>query len=189
MVPLRMGHCATMTERGSATCMRQRATSLVGLAFMPKGCSERMAPPFSTISSCKDLFALGWVMSNPEATMAKVGPPASRQPRWATVSHPNANPLITTWFCSPICRAKWYTVSCPCISAARAPMMATQSSRWSNSLFPDTWIRGGASLWRTHSFQIVFYCAEKNTSLLIGELPPRLLAFHAVRDDLGFVAP
>ncbi|CCZ71122.1 unknown [Bacteroides sp. CAG:702] len=145
IVPLMMGHCATMTDWVKTTCIRQRATSLVGLAFTPKGCSERMAPPLATISSCNDLFTLGCVISKPEATTAIVCPPASRQPRWAAVSHPKAKPLMTICPCSPICLASPYAMSNPSLSAARAPMIVTLSSRLSKSLFPSTWTSSGAS--------------------------------------------
>lgn len=37
-----MGHCATTTDWTKTTCIQQRATILVGLAFAPKGCSDRM---------------------------------------------------------------------------------------------------------------------------------------------------
>lgn len=49
ILPLCCGHSAKITVFDNAACNLLRATSLVGLAFTPKGCSERISPPFSKI--------------------------------------------------------------------------------------------------------------------------------------------
>ena len=87
ILPLCSGHSAKMTVLDNAACNLFRATSLVGLAFTPKGCSVRISPPLSKIRCWREVFSFGCTMFSPEATMAIVCPPASRQPSCAALSH------------------------------------------------------------------------------------------------------
>ena len=124
ILPLCCGHSAKITVLDNAACNLLRATSLVGLAFTPKGCSERISPPFSKIRCWREAFSFGCTMLSPEATMAIVRPPTSRQPSCAALSQPKARPLTIIFPSSANCFPNSYAFFNPADEAARAPMMA-----------------------------------------------------------------
>lgn len=66
LLPLFCGHSAKITVLDNAACNLLRAISLVGLAFTPKGCSDRISPPFSKIRCWRGAFSFGCTMSSPE---------------------------------------------------------------------------------------------------------------------------
>ena len=124
ILPLCSGHSAKMTVLDNAACNLLRATSLVGLAFTPKGCSERISPPFSKIRCWSGAFSIGCVMLRPDATMAIVRPSASRQPSCADLSQPKARPLTIILPSFAYLFPNSYAFLNPIGEAARAPMMA-----------------------------------------------------------------
>lgn len=91
---------------------------------MPNGYSVIITPPLFTISSCRILLHLGWVIFKPEATTAIVLPSACRHPLWAAVSQPNASPLTMTYPIDAYLYANWYAAFNPLSSALREPIMA-----------------------------------------------------------------
>ena len=124
ILPLCCGHSAKITVLDNAACNLLRATSLVGLAFTPKGCSERISPPFSKIRCWSGAFSIGCVMLRPDATMAIVRPSASRQPSCAYLSQPKARPLTIILPSFAYLFPNSYAFLNPIGEAARAPMTA-----------------------------------------------------------------
>lgn len=66
ILPLFCGHSAKITVLDNAACNLLRTISLVGLAFTPKGCSDRISPTFSKIRCWSGAFSFGCTMSSPE---------------------------------------------------------------------------------------------------------------------------
>ena len=124
LLPLFCGHSANMTVLANAACNLLRATSLVGFALTPNGCSERTSPPFSKILCWRGAFSLGCMMLSPDATMAIVRPPASRHPSCADLSQPKARPLTIILPSFAYLFPNSYAFLNPIGEAARAPMMA-----------------------------------------------------------------
>ena len=133
ILPLCSGHSAKMTVLDNAACNLFRATCLVGLAFTPKGCSVRISPPLSKIRCWREVFSFGCTMFSPEATMAIVCPPASRQPSCAALSQPKARPLTMMLSSSANYFPSSYAFLSPVGEAARAPMMAIRFAFGSRS--------------------------------------------------------